>query len=328
MTNYYRCGKLIEWDSENPPITCLMSVYNGETYLREAIDSILDQTYSNFEFLIINDGSTDNSVSILESYDDPRIRLIHNGENIGLTKSLNKGINLAKGDYIARMDADDVSIKERFEYQLKKISGFDCVCSQAIDINISLDNSKKIASYLFFENPIIHSSVFIKKNVLNVNKYDSTVRFAQDYDLWTRLIKKHKFSLVQKSVIKNNLNENRLGISSFHKQKKYADLVRYKYYESFGLILNDSEKDIISRMTSISPGYSYKYFHEVIELFNKLKKVYDDSIDENLLKLLIDRYIKLLFTHYPLIFNIKNRNFNIFVQRKEIYNVSDYFNIL
>ncbi|TNE70794.1 glycosyltransferase family 2 protein, partial [bacterium] len=119
MQQFYRNGQLIEWNPESPVITCLMSVYNGEEFLREAMDSILDQTYTNFEFLIINDGSTDDTVPIIESYDDPRIRLIHNEVNIGLTKSLNKGIGLAKGEYIARMDADDISLPERFERQIE-----------------------------------------------------------------------------------------------------------------------------------------------------------------------------------------------------------------
>ena len=102
----------------NPKVTVLMSVYNGKRYLREAIDSILDQTFRDFEFLIINDGSTDSSSDIIRSYDDSRIRLIENEKNIGLTRSLNKGLKLARGEYIARMDADDRSMPERLEKEI------------------------------------------------------------------------------------------------------------------------------------------------------------------------------------------------------------------
>ena len=95
-----------------------MSVYNGEKYLREAIESILNQTFTDFEFLIVNDGSTDSSLEIILSYPDERIRVIRNDRNIGLTKSLNKALQQAKGEYIARQDADDISLQNRFEEQL------------------------------------------------------------------------------------------------------------------------------------------------------------------------------------------------------------------
>ncbi|MBN2301281.1 MAG: glycosyltransferase family 2 protein, partial [Lentisphaerae bacterium] len=96
-----------------PKITVLMAVYNGERYVREAINSILGQTFADFEFLIINDGSTDHSRELISSYHDPRLRLIDNDHNLGLTKSLNRGIAAARGEYLARMDADDVSVPER-----------------------------------------------------------------------------------------------------------------------------------------------------------------------------------------------------------------------
>ena len=101
-----------------PFISVIMSVYNAEQFLREAIDSILNQTYDNFEFIIIDDASTDSSNAILRSYNDHRIRVHLNKENSGLTKSLNIGLALAKGTYIARQDADDVSYPERFQRQL------------------------------------------------------------------------------------------------------------------------------------------------------------------------------------------------------------------
>ena len=104
--------------THTPRISIVMSVYNGEKYLREAVNSILNQTFKDFEFIIINDGSTDGTREILESYNDPRIILIHKG-NMGLTQSLNKGIALAKGKYIARQDADDISLPERLEKQIE-----------------------------------------------------------------------------------------------------------------------------------------------------------------------------------------------------------------
>ena len=96
-----------------PKVTVLMGVYNGQRYLRAAIDSILQQTFTNFEFLIIDDGSKDASVEIIKSYSDPRIRLLINEKNIGLAASLNRGINSSTSRYIARMDCDDISLPQR-----------------------------------------------------------------------------------------------------------------------------------------------------------------------------------------------------------------------
>ena len=105
----------------HPKVTLLMSVFNGQSYLKEAIESILNQTFEDFEFLIINDASKDNSLRIIQSFDDSRIKLVHNSDNIGLTKSLNKGIDLAKGEFIARMDCDDISLPERLSMQVSFI---------------------------------------------------------------------------------------------------------------------------------------------------------------------------------------------------------------
>ena len=98
-------------------LSVVMSVYNAELFLNEAIQSILDQTYQNFEFIIVNDGSTDNSLKIITSFNDNRIIVIDQ-ENQGLSKSLNTGVSISNGKYIARMDADDISLPNRFELQL------------------------------------------------------------------------------------------------------------------------------------------------------------------------------------------------------------------
>ena len=103
----------------NPKVTVLMPVYNCEKYLRESIESILNQTFKDFEFLIINDGSSDKSAEIVESYNDNRINFVQNEKNIGLAASLNRGLDIAKGEYIARMDADDISLPERLEKQVR-----------------------------------------------------------------------------------------------------------------------------------------------------------------------------------------------------------------
>ena len=105
-----------------PSITVLMPVYNAERFLAEAIESVLQQTFTQFEFLIIDDGSTDSSPEIVRSYSDPRIRFLQNEQNLGITATLNKGIELAQADLIARMDADDICYPDRLQKQMEFVA--------------------------------------------------------------------------------------------------------------------------------------------------------------------------------------------------------------
>lgn len=182
-----------------PLISVLMSVYNGERYLAEAVESILNQTFTDFEFIIINDGSTDGTAAILQTYDDPRIKLIEQS-NIGLTRSLNKGIALACGKYIARMDADDVSMPERFAQQVAFLEAHPeigvlgtggLVRDEINGIEWDYPVVKSDTEWrrdLIKGNQFIHTSVMIRKSLLEmVGGYDESYTFAQDYDLWIRL---------------------------------------------------------------------------------------------------------------------------------------------
>ncbi|HDY75873.1 MAG TPA: glycosyltransferase, partial [Candidatus Marinimicrobia bacterium] len=185
---------------KSPKVTVLMSVYNDERYLSESVDSILNQTYKDFEFLIINDGSTDRSREILESYSDPRIRLVRNDGNIGLTRSLNKGLALAMGEYIARMDADDISLPERLEKQVGFLDADSSVGVLGINsLLIDEDGNvleklqrpvthDSIMAEMLTENRFVHSSVMLRKKLLKMSGYyDEKLDMAQDYELFLRL---------------------------------------------------------------------------------------------------------------------------------------------
>jgi len=184
----------------NPKITVLMSIYNGERFLRKAVNSVLAQTFSDFEFLILDDGSTDNTWDILTGFRDPRIRLIKNSKNMGLTRSLNKGLGLARGEYVARMDADDISLPERLQRQkefLVKNQNIAMVGCWVEMIDEKGQKTKKvnfpIVPYLLrwrllFTNTFAHSAVMFRKDaVLGVGGYSEKMRYAQDYDLWSRI---------------------------------------------------------------------------------------------------------------------------------------------
>ena len=184
--------------ANEPLISILMPVYNCALYLREAIDSVLAQTYSNFELLILNDGSTDNSKEIILSYDDPRIKYIENEKNLKLIATLNKGIDFAKGTYITRMDADDTMPSDRYEIQMKYMLEHPDVdlCSvwayvtdeqgKRIGELKGIDTSELINVSLFFTNPINHPGILCKSKVLKENRYCEFTH-AEDMELWIKL---------------------------------------------------------------------------------------------------------------------------------------------
>jgi glycosyltransferase involved in cell wall biosynthesis len=183
-------------------VTVLTTVYNGSAYLNEAIESVLNQTYNDFEFLIIDDTSTDNSVEIINSYKDSRIRLIKNEKNIGQTASLNIGLKLAKGKYIARLDQDDVCLPKRLEEQVDfivKNSFISIVSSWEYTIDSKgrkigvwkrkIDNYGVFLGYILLGLcPVWHPSVmFIKDDILKLGGFDTKYGPAEDYELWSRI---------------------------------------------------------------------------------------------------------------------------------------------
>jgi len=224
--------------SDSNLISVLLPVYNCEQYVEKAIQSILDQTYTNFELLIIDDYSNDNSGEIINNFTkfDDRVSVIRNDDNLGITKSLNKLLSLAKGKFIARQDADDISQKERFHLQLDFLQkkNLDVVYTRSKRI----DNRKIIPGFSFYfpqrivvryKNPFIHGTLFAKKNVINnLGGYDERFIYSQDYKLVTDLLDQGCNIKIMRDVLySSNFTGN---ISSINKeqQKYYADCVKKK----------------------------------------------------------------------------------------------------
>ncbi|MGG1593052.1 glycosyltransferase family 2 protein [Terribacillus saccharophilus] len=199
----------------NPKITVLMSAYNSEKTIVLALESILSQTFEDFEIIIVNDGSTDKTLEIISSYKDKRIRIINNESNYGLIHSLNLGIKKANGDYVARMDADDIANPDRLLKQLnilEKQKDIDIVSSNVrmfsdkfkfIKKNtVSSASLEKLRTELLFQNRIFHPTVMIRSSLLKGYNYLSEHLYCEDYGLWQRLIKNHKF-IIQDEILLN-----------------------------------------------------------------------------------------------------------------------------
>ena len=186
----------------SPEVTVLMSVYNCEKYVKQSVDSILGQTFANFEFLIFDDGSTDKTFEILQSFKDSRIRLVKNEKNEGIIKTMNKGIDMGKGTFVARMDGDDISFPKRLEKQVNYLKSNPAVALVAAKI-ITIDNEgieqgywgddilaiaeEQIRNILPNENCIAQSTVMIRRDVLAKYKYALKQKDSEDWDLWLRL---------------------------------------------------------------------------------------------------------------------------------------------
>jgi len=189
-------------NSNEIKISILLPVYNGERYIKETIDSLLSQTFREFELIIINDASTDRTVQIIEQYDDTRILLVNNEINRKLIYTLNRGLTLCKGKYISRIDADDIALPDRLQTQYDFMESHPetgiCGCSieifndknyrQRVDFAYSdLD----VRAFAFFQSPFNHPSSMIRKSVLAQNNlsYPETYLHAEDYGLWIEMLK-------------------------------------------------------------------------------------------------------------------------------------------
>ena len=214
-----------------PLVTVLMSVYNGEAYLSKAVESILTQTYQHFEFLIIDDASTDRSAQVLSSYPDERIRVIRNETNLGLTRSLNKGLALAQGKYIARMDADDVSYPQRLEKQVDFMEAHAEVglCgSWALDRKgetlrqrIFSCNEQEIRFSFLRYNPFVHSSVMLRAAILQEHRleFDPDFLYAQDYELWIRIANYTKLANLPEFLVQYRIHDQQITIARLEQQE-------------------------------------------------------------------------------------------------------------
>ena len=191
-----------------PRVTVIMSVYNGEKYLSKAIASILNQTFGDFEFVIINDGSRDGSARILEEFasQDLRLRIYHQ-ENSGLATALNRAASVAKGEYLARMDADDIAFPTRLEKQVSFLNDNPEVgvvgtafykmdeSGRIMEMWIMPTEDQAIRNVMMQHNPFAHPSVVMRKDVFSiVGGYNMKYRVGQDYELWFRMVPYCKFA--------------------------------------------------------------------------------------------------------------------------------------
>lgn len=319
-----------------PKVSVIMSVYNAELYLAESIESILNQTYKNFEFIIIDDCSTDSSLDILNIYSqqDSRIKILQKKQNKGtqgFIENLNWGINEAQGEYIARMDADDISMPHRFEKQVNFLDQNQSIFIVGAQIDLidksnkvigekiaacnNNDIQKKMLKTIQLYHPVI---MFRNQNI----KYREKTWYCEDYDLYLRLITEGKKmanlneKLLQYRILNNSISRNNKFIKylflnkvfEMYYERKIKNIDSYNTIQpiAFYNILNKNYKNTLDELEyAASTSVKYNLKQNLIEILNKKNYIYPKSSRMKFFK-----YISLLpdslFNIYSKIYRKKN----------------------
>lgn len=231
-----------------PKISVIMSVYNGQDFLCQAINSVLNQSFKNFEFIIVDDASTDGTNVILKEFveEDRRIIVIRNPENIGLTRSLNKSLQSARGQYIARMDADDICLAERLEKQLAFMENHKDVGVLGTKIKIIDDRGNIIkipklpnsnfANHLRKKNMFVHGTLMFRKDALKTVKgYNHKMKLAQDYELLLRLSEKVQLFCLPDCLYLLRRHKKSISFANCFSQIYYTTLAKKFFYKWQGV---------------------------------------------------------------------------------------------
>lgn len=278
---------------KNIDISVIMSVYNTkEEYLKASIESILAQDFQDYEFIIVLDCPTDNSAEIAEAYaaKDNRIVILHNETNLGLTISLNKGLSIAKGKYIARMDADDIAVPWRLSVQKRYldenpdvgvVGGHVYTGKKGIRAMTSwLPDNEKTRIHMLFHNAGVPHPTAMFRSVIEetVVRYDETIRKSQDFALWTELVKKTRIVVLEDVLLLYRIHDGQISAAPKGQFFYSSEIVSRQITQLFGI----KDKKHLECYTSIyfpaNPNVSSKEIKESLNVLvdiNKNKSIYD-----------------------------------------------------
>jgi glycosyltransferase involved in cell wall biosynthesis len=289
-----------------PRVSVVMAVYNGASTVGESVDSILTQSFTDFEFLIINDGSTDDSLGILNAIRDPRIRILQNEENLGLAASLNRGLDAATGGFIARMDADDIALPTRFAAQVAYLGANPAV--HVLGSAIETFPSKELISYptapeaataaLLFRSALAHPAVMFRKKPFADLKlrYEPEFKYAQDYALWLTALTKHlRFANLPDVHLRYRLHDNQLS-ASMDKMQAEGTVLRTRFLQWFVPNVTESELALHDRLSRNFLLPTPEFLTAATAWLEKLARTNESRQTfphEGLLRALTGRYIAL-----------------------------------
>jgi len=281
-------------------VSVIMPVYNGQKYLLEAINSILTQTYFNFEFIIINDGSTDDTSRILSSVKDPRIMVVNFEKNKGIVEALNHGIRLASGEFIARMDADDIALPIRLSRQVEAFIKHPqwLVCDSDYYL---LDGAKKSESKsnwhgdalkltLIFSTCFCHPSVMMRNIFSKTNiAYNKEFKHVEDYKLWTDLAGLGQFGHIEEPLLLYRMHPKQVSNIYQDTQLQQSKIIRRTYLSNLGLKMSE---ETLSGIDCVGNNVFIKHQDQLIKIEKSLMEVSYQLIDS---KQFDEKAVKLVF---------------------------------
>lgn len=287
-----------------PKVSVIMPAYNAEKYIAEAIDSILGQTFTDLEFIILNDCSADSTEKIILSYADDRIVYIKNEKNMGVAATLNRGIAIATGEYIARMDADDISLPERFEKQVAFLDSHPdvAVLGSAVDmfgaqnqvVRYS-ESDGRLKVDLLFGSCFAHPSVMMRTEVIrSLGGYDRAYEGMEDYALWCRVAKNHQLATIQQVLLRYRIHPGQVTQKRFDPNKalRYYNL-QAELFSDLGVCTEGAGFDAWCRISTGEPDVLQAcadFLRQVMEM-NREKKMYDPDYLASSAKGALLRYI-------------------------------------
>lgn len=299
-----------------PKITVFMAAYNVAEYISDSIESVLNQSFEDFELLIVNDGSTDNTVEIINQFTDPRIRLVHNDKNRGLTYTRNVAVKEARGAYIAILDSDDIALDNRLELQYDFFQKHPDVAlcggqGIIIDSNGKLTREKltvpagidQLKMLLLFNNTYINSSVMYKTAVLiELNGYEDYAP-AEDYELFVRIAEKYPIANLQETLVQYRVHEHNTSTLKFEQAKTNIRKIKKNQLAYLQISNNGNMADTLFSILM----WDYKSFKlaDYLHLFSALK-----SANRHLKKFPVAEFEKLLFDKWFETIYIKKAKMN------------------
>lgn len=283
------------WRMKDPALSVVMTIYDGERYLYEAIQSILDQSYQDFEIIIVSEhGTSTASLETISRFSDPRIVHLHNYERIGLVRSLNRGLSAARGKYIARMDGDDVCEKDRFERQkafLEKhheVGGVGTAITfidgkgRAIITSRYPDRPKVVRWEMFFRSAIANPSVMFRSDILKkVGVYNEAVTLAEDYDLWLRVLTVSELANIPDALLRYRIHGS--NISSVREAETSSIADRLALGAITKLTGEDCSMEAVSCLRDRSRIMTALQGQGASDLLAKMHQRYIEKVDPSLM---------------------------------------------
>lgn len=268
-----------------------MPVYNAGNYLREAIESILNQSFTDFEFVIVNDGSTDNSRNVVLSYSDSRIRLIDNPQNLGLIASLNVGLEVCEGEYIVRMDQDDISLPDRIFKQIKFMDenpDFGLIGSwfedfgdhiQSREVRYSGDDVQIRIRHLY-QTHISHPTAVMRSSVVKKNhiRFDPEFVHGEDYNCWVTFSEFCKLSNYPEVLVRKRDHPTNITNKYAEVMNATCNRVKRRQFEKMGVPISIEEANLYSRFANPEWNFNIEEMNSLVVLLNRLNLAQTENI--------------------------------------------------